>query len=196
MDTPITIHTDRRTGRSALFVRTSHGEVAAEWTLAGWRISALTTGRPSCEGVETLLEMEATPRWAAWLARNVEATAEATAVLAAARPRTPADRRTGLLRMEPLARLALQGGPATGGARWIATGGTVGVCVAMRVELLSALGEGDASRRLPAAHEILARPREHGAESRGYAVTTADRGRARCVLAAYLAHVASVGGAP
>lgn len=37
-------HTDRKTGRSALFVSTTRGEVIAERTPNGWRISALVDG--------------------------------------------------------------------------------------------------------------------------------------------------------
>lgn len=117
MTTTTAIYTERRTGRSVLFVTTTRGEVAAEWTRDGWRTSALTVGRPSPEGTETLLELEASARWAAWVADNAQATSEARRFLAA----EP-------LRAAPIPRLVLYGGPATGGTRWVRDGAaTVGV---------------------------------------------------------------------
>lgn len=70
------------------------------------------------------------------------------------------------LRMAQIPRLQLQGGPATGGARWVQHG-VVPVCLATRRELVNALGRTEIPfvARRAAAEEILARPRDARADA-------------------------------
>lgn len=159
----IAVHTDRKTGRSALFVSTTRGEVIAEWTPNGWRISALVDGRPSPDGIETLLELEASPRWAEWIAANTQATSEAMDSLAAEH-----------LRASAIPRLILYGGPATGGTRWVRdSSAKVGIVVARAEELLHAAESEDLAShvRRKAALELSVRPRPNGQYFAPYAVT-------------------------
>ena len=153
----IRIETDRRTGRSALVVPTEHGEIAVRWSASAWEAGHLD-GAPECapvgeDGCETLAQLHASARYRAWLAADEAARAEALETV------EEYDLPQGTVRA-----LRLEGGPATGGARWVPRG-DVHVAVATRRELLYALTNGAQS-----APEV-------------YLAAAEDRAEARAVLA-------------